>query len=89
YIDATHLNKRSRDKVLRRVRKDNIAELNCVCFDVPLETCYSRNNLREGRSRVPQTAIFNMYQSYRFPDKSTEKFDHIFIVDENSTVKEV
>jgi predicted kinase len=89
YIDATHLNKRSRDKVLRRVREDNIAELNCVCFDVPLETCYARNNLREGRSHVPQTAIANMYQSYRIPDKATENFNHIIIVDEDGNETEV
>lgn len=83
YIDATHLNKRSRDKVLRRVHKDNIEELNCVCFDVPLAVCISRNNLRAGRSRVPETAIYNMYQSYRLPDKEIENFDHIIIIDEN------
>ena len=80
YIDATHLNKRSRDKVLRRVHKDNIEELNCVCFDVPLAVCISRNNLRAGRSRVPETAICNMFQSYRLPDKTNENFNHIIIV---------
>ncbi len=89
YIDATHLNKRSRDKVLNRVRKDNIEELNCVCFDVPLAVCISRNNLRSGRSHVPETAICNMYNSYRFPDKNVERFDHIFIVDEDNNTKEV
>lgn len=89
YIDATHLNKRSRDKVLRRVHKDNIGELNCVCFDIPLAVCISRNNLRAGRSRVPETAICNMYNSYRHPDKSQEHFDHILVVDENGTIKEV
>ena len=89
FIDATHLNKRSRDKVLRRVQKDNIEELNCVCFDVPLETCYTRNNLRSGRSRVPQTAIYNMYQSYRFPDKAVENFDHIIVIDEDGNETEV
>lgn len=89
FIDATHLNKRSRDKVLRRVQKDNIAELNCVCFDVPLETCYARNNLRSGRSRVPQTAIYNMYQSYRLPDKAVENFDHIIVIDEDGNETEV
>ena len=89
FIDATHLNKRSRDKVLRRVQKNNIAELNCVCFDVPLETCYARNNLRVGRSRVPQTAIYNMYQSYRIPDKGVENFDHIFVIDEDGNETEV
>lgn len=89
YIDATHLNKRSRDKVLRRVQKANIEELNCVCFDVPLEICYCRNNLRTGRSRVPETAIYNMYQSYRIPNKETENFDRIIIVDEDGNMKEV
>ena len=89
YIDATHLNKRSRDKVLRRVHKDNIEELNCVCFDIPLAVCISRNNLRAGRSRVPETAICNMYNSYRLPDKTNENFNHIIIVDENGDTKEV
>lgn len=89
YIDATHLNKRSRDKVLRRVRKDNICDLTCVCFDVPLAVCISRNNLRAGRSRVPETAIYNMFQSYRLPDKTNEDFNHIIIVDENGDTKEI
>ena len=89
YIDATHLNKRSRDKVLNKVRKNNIAELNCVCFDVPLETCYSRNHLRKGLAHVPQTAIANMYQYYRIPEKGVENFNHIIIVDENGDTKEV
>ena len=89
YIDATHLNKRSRDKVLRRVRKDNICDLTCVCFDVPLAVCHARNNLRSGRSHVPASAIDNMFNSYRIPDKNVEHFDHVLIVDENGTVKEV
>lgn len=89
YIDATHLNKRSRDKVLRRIRKDNICDLTCVCFDVPLAVCHARNNLRSGRSRVPAAAIDNMYNSYRHPDKSQEHFDHILVVDENGNVKEI
>ena len=89
YIDATHLNKRSRDKVMRRIHMDNVKSVTCVCFDVPLETCYSRNNLRTGRSRVPQTAIYNMYQSYRIPEKGVESFDRIIIVDEDGNMKEV
>ena len=89
YIDATHVNKRSRDKVMRRIHMDNVKSVTCVCFDVPLETCYSRNNLRTGRSRVPQTAIYNMYQSYRIPEKGVENFDRIIIVDEDGNMKEV
>ena len=89
YVDATHLNKRSRDKVLRRVHKDNICDLTCVCFDVPLAVCHARNNLRSGRSKVPASAIDNMYNSYRHPDKNQEHFDHILVVDENGNTKEV
>lgn len=89
YIDATHLNKRSRDKVLRRIHKDNICDLTCVCFDVPLAVCHARNNLRSGRFRVPASAIDNMYNSYRHPDKSQEHFDHILVVDENGIIKEI
>ena len=89
YIDATHLNKRSRDKVLRRVRKDNICDLTCVCFDVPLVVCHARNNLRSGRSHVPASAIDNMFNSYRIPNKNVEHFDHVLIVDENGDTKEV
>ena len=89
YIDATHLNQRSRDKVMRRIHMDNVKRVTCVCFDVPLEICYCRNNLRAGRSRVPETAIYNMYQSYRIPNKETENFDRIIIVDEDGNMKEV
>ena len=62
YIDATHLNKRSRAKVLRKVRKDNIEELNCVCFNVPLAVCLSRNNLRDSLIDSPtrQTKILTI-----------------------------
>lgn len=88
YIDATHLNKRSRDKVLRRVYKNNIEELNCVCFSTPRAVCHARNNLREGRSKVPATAIDNMFQSYFYPGKN-ENFDHVYEVDENNHMREV
>ena len=88
YIDATHLNKRSRDKTLRRVNRTNISELNCVCFSTPRAVCHSRNNLRAGRSKVPATAIDNMFNSYFYPGKN-EGFDHIYEVDENGVMKEV
>ena len=88
YIDATHLNKRARDKVLRRVRKNNIGELNAVYFTTPREVCHIRNNLREGRAKVPATAIDNMFNSYVYPMKN-EGFNHIYSVDENNFVKEV
>lgn len=89
FIDATHISKGARRKVLSRIRKQNIAELNCVWFDVSLDTCLARNHLRTGRERVPETAIENMYKSKTYPSKIEEGFDTIFIVDENGVAKEV
>lgn len=80
YIDATHLNKRARHKVLSRIRKRNISELNCVCFCVPPSVCQERNTLREGRARVPAAAIENMFKSYTYPEID-EGFAHVYEVD--------
>ena len=80
YIDATHLNKRARHKVLSRIRKRNISELNCVCFCVPPSVCQERNALREGRAKVPAAAIENMFKSFTYPEID-EGFAHVYEVD--------
>lgn len=80
YIDATHLNKRARHKVLSRIRKRNISELNCVYFRVPPSVCQERNARREGRARVPAAAIENMFKSYTYPEID-EGFAHVYEVD--------
>lgn len=90
FIDATHITQKSRNKVLRRIHhKENISELNCVYFDVPVAVCHSRNNLREGRAKVPASVIDHMAFDFQIPNKNFEKFDHIFVVDENGDTKEV
>lgn len=88
YIDATHLNKRSRNKTLNRVKKANIGELNCVCFNTPVELCQARNSLRSGRARVPVSAIDNMFKSYAYPT-ADEGFTHVYMVDAEGTTVEV
>lgn len=88
YIDATHLNKRARRKVLSRVRKQNIGELNCVCFSTPREICQMRNALRTGRARVPAAVIDNMFNAYTYPGID-EGFTHVYEVDEASSTSEV
>ena len=88
FIDATHLNKRSRYKTLSHIHKKNIEELNCVCFNTPEDVCLKRNTLRTGRARVPETAIKNMFQTYSYPTL-TEGFNHIYEVDQNGIVKEL
>ena len=88
FIDATHLNRRSRNKTLSRVRKYRIKELNCVCFTASLETCIARNHLREGRAKVPQSAIENMFKAYSLPTVA-EGFDHVYTVNEQGITEEV
>lgn len=77
YIDATHLSDKARKKVLDRLPKDNIDEVIYVVFKVPYEICIERNNKREGRERVPESAIRRMYLSFQYPD--IEKYHVIFV----------
>jgi predicted kinase len=69
YIDATHLNDRSREKTLSRLPKENIKKITNVVFLVPIETCLERNAQRTGREVVPEDAIRNMHKSFKMPKK--------------------
>lgn len=75
YIDATHLNEKSRDKVLNRLNLEN-ATLCAVNFTVPLEECIRRNDLREGRARVPRSVIRRMYFSF-VPAEQGKKYKEV------------
>lgn len=68
YIDATHLTKNSREKLIRELdsfypRYDLIA----VVIRPSLEHCLSQNTQRSGRECVPDTVIRNMYESLEDP----------------------
>lgn len=88
FIDATHLNEKSRHKTLNRVHKEKITQLNSVCFITPLTECLVRNSWRVGREVVPDSVIRNMFNSYTIPT-AKEGFDHIYTVDMNGKMKEV
>lgn len=79
YIDATHLNKKSRDKVLNRLNLENV-DLCAVNFTVPLEECIRRNDLREGRAKVPKSVIRRMYFSFIPVDVADKRFSEIINV---------
>ena len=88
YVDATHLNPKSRSKTVNRINRDNVEEMNCIYFTTPFEVCLDRNSFRQGRQCVPETAMYNMARSYSKPEFS-EGFDRIFAADENGDVIEV
>lgn len=79
YIDATHLNQASRNKVLDRV---NLAEVNIipVNFMTPVEVCIARNSNRTGRACVPENVIKRMASQFR-PARDGEKYEYDSIVD--------
>lgn len=81
FVDATHLSVGSRKKVTSKIKKDNIEELNCVCFTTPLEVCLERNEKRTGRSRVPTSVVRRMFYSHTVPTQE-EGFDNIIFIDE-------
>lgn len=87
FIDATHINKKSRYKTISRINMKNVKELNCIWFNVRRETCQIRNSMRSGRECVPSVAIDNMFKGYKYPDYD-EKFDNIYIVNENGETRE-
>ncbi len=67
-VDATHISAKSRAKLLRGLRPDPSTQLSFEIFCTPLQTCIERNNLREGRERVPESAIRNMSKNFTTPD---------------------
>ena len=68
YIDATHLTKKSREKIIREI--DSFCpdyDLIAVIIKPELEQCIEQNAQRKGREFVPETVIHNMYKSFQHP----------------------
>lgn len=91
-VDATHLNARSRMKLLRALGSSlkNII-INTIAFEAPLEWCIHNNNQREDRAYVPLSVLKRLYICYEQP-RYEEGFDNIYIikmnVSENNIIKE-
>ena len=59
FLDATHLNEKSRNKILDRLDLKNIT-LEAVYFNLPAKVVSARNNKRIGRYRVPEETMQQM-----------------------------
>lgn len=71
--DATHLNKKSRAKLIRAL--DTVFtnyNIIYVYFDTPLEICLERNFQRSGRAIVPEKVIRTMYNNMQTPHKEED-----------------
>lgn len=65
--DATHLNKRSRAKLLNNIKLPNKCIIEAVCLETPLDECLRRNAERTGLALVPEDALIQMYENYKRP----------------------
>ena len=88
YMDATHLNAKSRNKTLNAFKNLNNISINAIYFDVPMDVCLERNEQRTGRAFVPRGVIRRMNATY-FPPTKNEKFDTILKVDKDGQVSNV
>lgn len=60
FADATHLDERSRNKLLNALNLHSDVKINVVYFDVPVEVCLERNDKRTGWAHVPAGVIRRM-----------------------------
>lgn len=69
WADATHLNRKSRLKVLHEIEMYLMPhEIQILFMKTPLEVCIERNENRKGtRAYVPQEVIHNMYRALSCP----------------------
>lgn len=76
--DATHLNKASRAKLMRRISKDY--PINIMWVSTSMKTCLTRNETRKGtRAYVPVEQIIDMKNNLVYPTLD-EGFEKIVII---------
>ena len=75
FINATHLNEKSRNKTLDRLNLENV-ELYAVNFEISTETCLGQNENRTGRSYVPRSVIRRMCACFEPAKSEGEKYKY-------------
>jgi tRNA uridine 5-carbamoylmethylation protein Kti12 len=81
--DATHLNWGSRRKLLNALKKYypmETLDVIPVVIDAKLEDILERNALRDGRARVPEEVVRDMYSRMNDPEKDPYKYAAIMRV---------
>lgn len=68
FIDATHINFPSRNKVLSRLLPDPHTNLTFEVIRVPVATALNQNAQRTGDARIPNGAIQRMARNFRIPN---------------------
>lgn len=80
--DATQINAKSRKKLFDNLNIPEDYFVEAMCLETPLNECIKRNEQREGRAYVPESAIREMYEKYERPTIA-EGFDVVIIHADN------
>ena len=86
--DATHINKRSRNKLLNALKLPNEVNVIPIFFDICQAVCMERNSQREGRAYVPKSVIRRMgyqFEIQRFAEYA--RFTEIWRVDAQNNLE--
>lgn len=94
YVDATHINQKSRNKLLDAISQRVALEyvnINVVYFDVCAAVCRQRNARRTGLRHVPDKAIMRMINQFETPTFGEKyKYKEIWRIDaQGNIVKEI
>lgn len=78
YVDATHLNEKSRNKLLDSILLQNV---NIIPVNIikDLDTCLKQNSNRTGIEYIPEHAIINMFNRFT-PASDNEKHTYKEII---------
>lgn len=77
--DATHLNWKSRSKLMRNLNLKNV-NINCIYVKTDVNVCIERNRGREGRARVPEDVIMTMNRSLTDPNTDPFMYNNVQLI---------
>lgn len=78
-VDATHINRQSRSKILKEIGKDAYGRCDVFYMRTPIARCLRQNAQRDNRARVPEKVIKDFWERKKTPILE-EGFDNIYYV---------
>lgn len=90
YLDATHLNEASRNKILNLLVVPTLPyfEIKVIYFDVCFAVCCERNAKRTGLANVPVKAIRRMMNTFQIPTFNEKHlYTEIWCVDAQGNIE--
>ena len=78
--DATHITIGSRNKLFKSLG-NSLKDVKVIAMVIKAdwETIVKQNNMREGRTKVPENALRRMYSCFMMPFLDEEPFDEIWV----------